>query len=203
MGYPDSNLHFYWNNPEIRGILPLDRLHISRRLRRKLCSDVYKVTLNRNFHGIVKGCSNREDTWINDSIKFIYSVLHGKGYAHSIEVWQNEVLIGGLYGVSIGAVFFGESMYSNSPDASKIALAFLVDQLNRTGYHLLDIQYLTTHLESLGAIAIVRSEYLKLLAANIDNGNADLTSIPLAESGDLVVQRHIEMTSIVQNYNIY
>ena len=154
----------FWVEPQMRGILPLDRLRISRSLARTLRRWHFKVTFNKAFADVVRACADREETWINDTIFALYCELHAEGHAQSVEVWHNDVLVGGAYGVTLGGAFFGESMFSTMTDASKVALAFLVDHLNRTGYVLLDTQFITDHLASLGAIETPRETYQQQLA---------------------------------------
>jgi len=154
----------FWVEPQMRGILPFDRLRISRSLARTLRRWHFKVTFNKAFADVVRACADREETWINDTIFALYCELHAEGHAQSVEVWHNDVLVGGAYGVTLGGAFFGESMFSTMTDASKVALAFLVDHLNRTGYVLLDTQFITDHLASLGAIEIPRETYQQQLA---------------------------------------
>ena len=146
----------FWFNPEKRGVLPLDGLHISRSLRKVMKSRRYKVTANQCFSDVIAACADREETWINAEITELYTALNRLGRAHSIEVWERGALVGGLYGVSIGAAFFGESMFSHQSNASKIALVGLVARLNLGGYSLLDMQFLTPHLASLGGVEITR-----------------------------------------------
>jgi leucyl/phenylalanyl-tRNA--protein transferase len=153
----------YWVEPRRRAILPLDRFHISRSLRKTLKSGPFDVTLDRVFAEVVRRCAAREDTWINAEIERSYNRLHSAGHAHSIETWQDGELVGGLYGVRLGAAFFGESMFSERPDASKVALAWLVARLIVGGFRLLDCQFMTPHLNSLGAIEIDQKAYLALL----------------------------------------
>ena len=156
-----------WVEPRTRGILPLDRFHVSRSLAKTLASDRFAVTADHAFAAVVGACAeaapDRPDTWINLPIEQAYAVLHDRGHAHSIECWQGDALVGGLYGVTLGAAFFGESMFSRATDASKVALAFLVARLRLGGYRLLDCQFITDHLASLGAIEIDRSAYRTLL----------------------------------------
>ena len=153
----------FWVEPRRRGILPLDGFRISRSLAKRMRNWPHRVTVNRDFAGVLDGCADRSDTWINDEIRHHYLALHRMGQAHSLEVWDGDELAGGVYGVAMGAVFFGESMFSRRTDASKIALAYLVDCLREGHFHLLDTQFLTEHLASLGGIEIPREEYLKLL----------------------------------------
>ena len=133
-------------------------------MRRRILKGGYSITLDRDFVGVVAGCADRDDTWINGAISKLYEQLHWSGHAHSLEIWKDDRLTGGIYGVSIGAAFFGESMFSRSRDASKIALAYLVERLNSCGFTLLDTQFVTPHLASLGAIEISRGEYHLRLA---------------------------------------
>lgn len=179
----------FWVDPRKRGIFPLDSFRISRSLAKTLRRDAYQVTLNRDFEGVMTACADREETWINDQIFDLYTQLFDLGHAHSIEVWDDGMLIGGVYGVTIGSAYCGESMFSRKRDASKIALAWLVDHLNRCGFTLFDTQFLTPHLASLGAIEIPRAAYHQRLqdALQLD---ADYTAHPLADSGQDVVQRN-------------
>lgn len=159
----------FWVDPRRRGILPLDGFHLSRSLRRKMRQTQFTVAVDRDFIGVLDGCSDRIDTWINEEIRKLYIDLHKRGDAHSFEIWDNETLVGGVYGVTLGAAFFGESMFSRRTDASKIALACLVDRLNEGGFELFDTQFLTAHLASLGAVEIDRSTYRKKLRQAIEN----------------------------------
>jgi leucyl/phenylalanyl-tRNA--protein transferase len=157
----------YWVSPEKRGIIPLDDFHVSRRLARTIRSGRFHITSDRAFGEVMRACAEpaqgREQTWINDEILRLYGALHASGHAHSVECWQGGELVGGLYGVRLGAAFFGESMFSFARDASKVALAKLVETLRQGGFVLLDTQFLTRHLASFGATEIPRSEYLMLL----------------------------------------
>ncbi len=157
-----------WFSPRERGIIPLDGFHVSRRLRRVLRQRRFEVAVNRTFEGVVAACASRPDaegTWIDAEIAASYAALHRAGFAHSVETWRNGELVGGLYGVTLRGAFFGESMFHRATDASKVALAALVDRLRARGYCLLDIQWVTPHLESLGAVAVHRTHYRALLAA--------------------------------------
>src|SRR5690606_7095702 len=137
---------------------------ISRSLARTLRSGRFSVSYDRAFTDVVSGCADRDETWINDTIFALYARLHQRGQAHSVEVWQGFTLVGGVYGVAIGAAFFGESMFSRRTDASKIALAYLIDRLRSGGFTLFDTQFLTPHLESLGGVEISRAAYRRRLA---------------------------------------
>lgn len=153
----------FWVEPRHRGIIPLESFHVSRSLKRRLRRGDYVVTLDTCFDAVVEACADRTETWINAEIRRLYGVLHLQGHAHSIEVWMDGRLAGGVYGVRIGAAFFGESMFSRRRDGSKIALAWLVARLRAGRFRLLDTQFVTPHLESLGAISVSRAAYLRLL----------------------------------------
>ena len=159
----------YWVEPRRRAILPLDGFHLSRSLRKTLLAERFRVTADRDFPAIIRLCaeaaSDRPETWINHSIERVFLDLHQTGHAHSIEVWDGEQLVGGLYGLALGRAFFGESMVSRATDASKVALAGLVARLRAGGFTLLDCQFMTEHLASLGAVEIDRADYMVLLGA--------------------------------------
>lgn len=181
----------FWVDPRKRGVFPLDGFRISRSLAKTLRRDAYRVTLNTAFGDVIDACADRSETWINHDIRVLYEELHHQGHAHSLEVWADDRLIGGVYGVAVGGAFCGESMFSRQRDASKIALAWLLDLLRRTGFVLFDTQFLTHHLASLGAIEITRAEYRAHLAQALQI-TADITSAPLAASGQDVVQRNTQ-----------
>ena len=162
----------YWVEPRRRAILPLDNFHLSKSLRKTLRSGRFEVSRDRAFAAVVRRCAEREDTWINAAIERSYNLLHSAGHAHSVEVWEEGELVGGLYGVCLGAAFFGESMFSKRSDASKVALAWLVARLIVGGFTLLDCQFMTDHLRSLGAIEIDQKAYLALLASALGEGEA-------------------------------
>ena len=155
----------FWVEPRNRAIIPLDRFHVSRSLRRTLRSGRFTVTHDRDFAAVIAGCADREETCINAEIERAMLVLHASGHAHSIEVWRGDCLVGGLYGVKLGRAFFGESMFSRETDASKIALAWLVARLKAGNFTLLDCQFMTEHLASLGAVSVSRETYVALLSA--------------------------------------
>lgn len=156
----------FWLDPTERGVMPLGGLHISRSLRKEMKTRRYKVTADRCFSQVMAACANRDETWINPEITALYTELHKFGHAHSVEVWDTGKLVGGLYGVSLGAAFFGESMFSSQSNTSKIALVGLVARLNIGSFKLLDMQFLTPHLASLGGIEISQKRYrLELEAA--------------------------------------
>jgi leucyl/phenylalanyl-tRNA--protein transferase len=154
-----------WVEPERRGVFPLDGLIVSKSLAKAVRADRYEVTADRAFGEVMRACAAREKTWINAEILKLYGELHAQGYAHSIEAWAEGELVGGLYGVHLGAAFFGESMFSRARDASKVALVHLVARLKLGGFRLLDTQFLTDHLATLGAVEISRAEYRRRLAA--------------------------------------
>lgn len=188
-----DDTELFWVDPRRRGVIPLDGFHISRSLARRLRRGDFRATLNRAFEDVVACCADRSETWINDQIRELYGALHHQGHAHSLEIWDAQGLAGGVYGVTIGGAFCGESMFSRRTDASKVALAWMVDQLRRTGFILFDTQFITPHLASLGAIEITRSQYHQRLeeALQID---ADITSLPLAATGQEVLQRNTQMS---------
>mgnify|MGYP000143635454 CR=1 FL=1 len=154
----------FWVDPKLRGILPLNGFHVSRSLAQKIKKQNYTVRINTEFSAVLEGCADRDETWINQEIFDLYCQLHDQGHAHSLEIWQEDRLIGGVYGVVSGAAFFGESMFSRERNASKIALAYLVHRLRSTGFMLFDTQFITPHLASLGGLEIPRSHYHRLLA---------------------------------------
>jgi leucyl/phenylalanyl-tRNA---protein transferase len=158
----------FWVSPQKRGIIPLEAFHISRSLRKALRTHPYTLRIDSDFEAVIDGCatagSERDSTWINLAIRRLYGQLFKRGVAHTVEVWDGDALVGGLYGLSIGAAFFGESMFHRRTDASKIALAHLVDRLKAGGYRLLDTQFMTDHLRSFGGIEIPREEYELRLA---------------------------------------
>lgn len=150
-------------DPDVRGVLPLDGLHISRSLRKVIKRNEFQVTFDTCFDQVIAECAreteNRKETWINGGIDFLYNQLHAMGHAHSVEAWKDGILVGGLYGVSVGGAFFGESMFSRATNASKFALYHLVERLKSRGYTLLDTQFMTDHLRSLGGVEIIRAEF--------------------------------------------
>src|SRR5215208_6250592 len=164
----------FWVEPRNRAIIPLDRFHVSRSLRRTLRSSRFSVTHDRAFGKVIAACADREETWINTDLEHAMLALHGSGHAHSIEVWSpkelGSELVGGLYGVKLGRAFFGESMFSRATDASKVALAWLVARLKVGNFTLLDCQFMTEHLASLGALNVPREAYVALLSAALGGG---------------------------------
>jgi leucyl/phenylalanyl-tRNA--protein transferase len=160
----------FWVEPRRRAIIPIEAFRLSRSLRKIVRSGSFSVTCNTAFAEVVRRCAEREETWINGQIEASYNLLHARGHAHSIECWQSGELAGGLYGVTLGAAFFGESMFSARKDASKVALAWLVARLKVGGYRLLDCQFMTEHLRSLGAVEIDQQDYVGLLSAALSSG---------------------------------
>jgi leucyl/phenylalanyl-tRNA---protein transferase len=154
-----------WYSPDPRGILPLDRFHLPARLARTIRTGRFTVTVNTHFRAVIDACARarEEGSWINDEIVESYCHLQTRGIAHSVEVWREGRLVGGLYGLGLGGAFFGESMFHAARDASKVALAALVDRLQQRGYRLLDVQWVTPHLEHFGAVEVSRRRYLQLL----------------------------------------
>jgi leucyl/phenylalanyl-tRNA--protein transferase len=167
----------FWVDPPRRGILPLDGLHVSRRLARSFVAGGFEVRIDTDFAGVLDACGDRAETWINPRIRRLYVELHRLGHAHSVEIWQDDLLAGGLYGVAIGAAFFGESMFSRRRDTSKFALIALVARLRLGGFRLLDTQFVTDHLARLGAIEIDRAVYHRMLEAAI-NAPARFAALP-------------------------
>lgn len=181
----------FWVDPQRRATFPLDRFHISRSLARRMRSGVFRVTADQAFSAVVRGCANRPETWINATIFDLYSALHDRGHAHSIEIWQDRDLVGGVYGVSLGAAFFGESMFSTRTDASKLALAYLVDRLRMGGFLLFDAQFQTPHLQSLGAVEISRATYRRQLAEALKHEADFHRQGPIPQAQD-VIQRNTQ-----------
>jgi leucyl/phenylalanyl-tRNA---protein transferase len=167
----DAN-ELFWVEPRNRAIIPLNRFHISRSLRRTLRTGPFTVTRDRDFAAVITACADREETWINDELEHAMLALHASGHAHSIEVWSGDRLVGGLYGVKLGRAFFGESMFSRMRDASKVAMAWLVARLKAGNFTLLDCQFMTDHLASLGAVSIPRETYVALLSVALGAGAA-------------------------------
>ncbi|OQW44058.1 MAG: leucyl/phenylalanyl-tRNA--protein transferase [Proteobacteria bacterium SG_bin6] len=187
----------YWVEPKRRAILPLNGFHLSRSLRKTIAADRFEVTADRDFRQLIRLCAeaepDRPETWISEPIETVFLDLHAQGHAHSIECWQDGALVGGLYGLALGRAFFGESMVSRARDASKVALAWLVARLKVGGFTLLDCQFQTDHLASLGAIEISRTTYLGLLASAVGGvvsagagagAGAGALSFPSEASGD-------------------
>jgi leucyl/phenylalanyl-tRNA--protein transferase len=161
----------FWVEPETRGVLPLDEFHVSKSLAKVIRKNPFDLRVDADFEGVMALCAapadDRPSTWINSTIRKLYSELHRMGHAHSVEAWESDELIGGLYGVSLGSAFFGESMFSRRTNASKICLVHLVERLKAKGFTLLDTQFTTEHLKTFGAIDIPKDEYLALLKAAV------------------------------------
>jgi leucyl/phenylalanyl-tRNA--protein transferase len=154
-----------WFSPDPRAIIPLEAFHVPHGLKRALKKGRFEIRISTAFEAVMRGCSRRKDTWINDEIRASYGELHRLGHAHSVEAWCDGRLAGGLYGVTLGGAFFGESMFHEVTDASKVALHALVERLRARGFSLLDTQWLTGHLTTFGAVEISRADYLRRLAA--------------------------------------
>lgn len=172
----------YWIEPERRGVLPLDRFHVSSRLARTVRSDCFEIAIDRDFDAVIDGCAapkpGRSRTWINERIRRLYRGLFDRGHCHTVEVYDGPKLVGGLYGVSLAAAFFGESMFHDARDASKIALVHLAARLRAGGYRLLDAQFVTEHLKRFGATEIPRRQYHRLLDAALA-AHGDFAALPL------------------------
>lgn len=181
----------FWVDPRFRGVLPLDGFHISRSLRKRLRAATYTISFNTCFRDVVRGCADRDETWINDTIFDLYGALFDRGDAACCEVWKDDQLVGGVYGVTIGAAFFGESMFSTATDASKVALAYLTDRLRQDGFVLFDTQFITDHLASLGAVEIKRATYHGLLRDALQ-GDAQFDADAPIASADHLIQRNTQ-----------
>ena len=154
----------YWYDPEVRGVLPIEELHVSKKLKKTILKKTYTITFDKAFADVISKCADiRKDTWINDEIISLYTKLHDAGYAHSVEAWLDGELVGGLYGISIGGAFFGESMFSTATDASKVALVYLVARLWKQGFTLLDAQFVNEHLKQFGIKEILKNNYMVFL----------------------------------------
>ena len=200
----------FWVSPEQRGIIPLQGFHLPRRLARTVKSDRFTVKVDTAFEAVMGECAapayGRNESWINDEILALYTALHRQGFAHSVECWREGKLVGGLYGVAIGAAFFGESMFSRERDASKVALVHLVARLILGGFTLLDTQFLTSHLAQFGAVEIPRADYMSLLADAVrhearfycpePSGSSGMASLDVA-SGDVALT--VEVDAITGN----
>ncbi|KJC55790.1 leucyl/phenylalanyl-tRNA--protein transferase [Bradyrhizobium sp. LTSPM299] len=175
----------FWVEPELRGVIPLDGFRVASRLARTVRSDVFTVTVDTAFKAVIAGCAaphpGRDDTWINKRIRDLYVGLNALGHCHSVEVWQDGNLVGGLYGVSLGRAFFGESMFHTARDASKVALVHLVARLIAGGFELLDTQYVTEHLKTFGAIEIPRRRYRALLDRAVAGAPAEFRTLDVTQ----------------------
>ncbi|MFK0383146.1 leucyl/phenylalanyl-tRNA--protein transferase [Agrobacterium sp. NPDC090273] len=162
----------FWVEPELRGVIPLDTFHVSKSLGKAIRKRPFDIRFDTDFEGVMAGCAaeapDRPSTWINQTIRNLYTELHQIGHAHSVEAWEGDTLVGGLYGVSLGSAFFGESMFSRRTNASKICLVHLVARLRAQGFTLLDTQFTTDHLKTFGAIDVPKAEYVKMLEAAVN-----------------------------------
>lgn len=177
----------FWVDPKRRGVLPLDAFHLPRRLAKRMRRGDYIATVDRDFEAVIDACAERDETWINDDIRSLYVGLHRMGCAHSIEIWMDDALAGGLYGVRMGGAFFGESMFHRRTDASKIALTHLVARLRYGGFTLLDAQFVTDHLAHFGARHVAREAYHELLDAALAI-RADFFALPQSATPAEVAQ---------------
>ncbi|MBA1349136.1 leucyl/phenylalanyl-tRNA--protein transferase [Rhizobium sp. WYCCWR 11146] len=163
----------FWVEPELRGVLPFDHFHVSKSLAKTVRKNPFEIRFDHAFDQVIAACaeetSGRPSTWINRTIRSLYSTLFDMGHAHTVEAWENDELVGGLYGVSLGSAFFGESMFSRRTDASKICLVHLVDRLRERGFILLDTQFTTEHLKTFGAIDVPKADYAAMLAAAMES----------------------------------
>src|SRR5215831_9338375 len=188
----------YWIDPEVRGVLPLEDFHLPRRLRRTLRHSPFAVRCDSDFDGVISACAapapGRADTWINNQIFQLNRQLFRMGFAHTVECWRDDRLVGGLYGIAIGAAFFGESMFSLERDASKVALAHLVMRLKLGGFHLLDAQFITDHLASFGAEEISRADYARRLAKALE-ADADFGRYVFGGGGGAAAMQLISQAS--------
>jgi leucyl/phenylalanyl-tRNA--protein transferase len=190
----------FWVDPRRRGILPLDAFHVARRLRRVVRQQIFEIRCDSAFEDVIRACAaaseKRPNTWINDEIVRLYAALFARGAAHSVECWRVGELVGGLYGVSLGAAFFGESMFSRESDASKVALVHLVARLRLGGFRLLDTQFLTPHLARFGGIEISRKHYHRLLAEALSYRAVFPSALPVCAGSDpLAVLQSSTLTS--------
>lgn len=163
MAHPEEGNAIYWHKPHMRGIIPLKQFHLSKNMKKLLMKGNFLFSINQNFRQVIQACAQRDETWISEDIAEMYIELNRLGLAHSFEVWHEGKLAGGLYGVALKGAFFGESMFHNVRDTSKMALAFLVDCLLEQGYSLLDTQFISEHLRQFGAIEVTSSEFEELL----------------------------------------
>ena len=198
MGEARDDPRVFLVEPEMRGVIPLDGFHIPTRLRRTVRAEPFEVRVDTAFGAVIDACAasapGREDTWINAPIRRLYLELHVMGRAHSIECWRDEVLVGGLYGVTLGAAFFGESMFSRTTDASKVALVHLVARLKRGGWRLLDAQFRTPHLDQFGLIETPQFVYLKMLDRAL-KAEPDAAALPRPLTGAEAVAYSLQPTT--------
>jgi leucyl/phenylalanyl-tRNA---protein transferase len=194
MGESADDPELFWVDPRRRGILPLDAFHVPRRLRRIVRRGGFEIRCDTAFEEVIRSCAEatekRPNTWINDEIVRLYAGLFARGAAHSVEAWRDGTLVGGLYGISIGAAFFGESMFSRASDASKVALVHLAARLRLGGYRLLDTQFLTPHLAQFGGIEITRAHYHRLLGEALAGRASFPAALPDAVRGEPLAALH-------------
>lgn len=180
----------YWIEPQHRGILPLETVHVPRRLARTIRAATFEVRINSDFDGVIDGCADsrpgRRSTWINSRIRELYRALHEQGHCHTVETWRDGRLVGGLYGVALGAAFFGESMFSTERDASKVALMYLVARLIHGGFTLLDTQFVTDHLRQFGTVEVDRGDFHKLLEPALARAS-DFLALPERTGADEIL----------------
>jgi len=180
----------YWIEPQQRGVLMLDQIHVPRRLARTIRNGTYEIKVDSDFEGVIDGCAasrpGRRTTWINRKIRALYRDLYDTGYCHTVETWEGGRLVGGLYGVALSGAFFGESMFSTARDASKVALVHLIGRLIHGGFSLLDTQFVTEHLKQFGTVEIDRVEFHKFLEKSLAH-QADFMRLPQDASPDLVL----------------
>jgi leucyl/phenylalanyl-tRNA---protein transferase len=169
----------FWVEPELRGVLPLDTFHVSKSLAKTIRQKPFEIRFNADFEAVIAACAeqtgDRPSTWINQTIRKLYLTLHHIGHAHSVEAWEDGKLVGGLYGVSLGSAFFGESMFSRRTDASKICLVYLVERLKQRGFTLLDTQFTTEHLRTFGAIDVPKDKYSLMLEKAMESPNLNFS----------------------------
>jgi len=187
----------FWVEPEKRGIIPLEKFHISKSLKKSMRRGTYEIRVNTVFNEVVAACAGegieRDNTWINQRIHALYSELHAMGHCHSVEAWNNGILVGGLYGVALGGAFFGESMFSKMTDASKVALVHLVFRMKSGNFQLLDTQFSTKHLEQFGAVEIHRDDYQDLLTEAMQY-EADFFAYDGGATSDVILQSFNQMS---------
>ncbi len=180
----------YWIEPQARGILPLDAVHVPRRLAKSVRQNAFEVRINSDFEAVIDGCAaskaGRRSTWINARIRSLYGALFAQGHCHTVETWRDGRIVGGLYGVALGGVFFGESMFSTERDASKIALVYLCARLAHGGFTLLDTQFVTDHLRQFGTIEVERQEFHRLLEPALTR-EADFHALPTNATPDQIL----------------
>nr|WP_305889125.1 leucyl/phenylalanyl-tRNA--protein transferase [Parvularcula maris] len=191
MGESRNRPDIVWIKPDMRGVFPLDGFHVPRSLAKTVRQEPFRITLDQRFAEVMRACSGggpeRPDTWINDEIIAAYTDLHERGFAHSVEAWDGEELVGGLYGVSIGSAFFGESMFSRRTDASKVALCHLVGRMKMAGYRLLDTQFQNAHLKRFGCVEVTASRYALMLSEAL-NHHASLEAFGGQIAGSSILQ---------------